>query len=126
VNESSSTSGGGWVAFAAVMLLIAAAFDFVWAMTAFLHDGYFVDDLLFGNLTAWGVLYLIGAIVLALTALLVSVRSPVGRVLGVFLASVNVLGALLTVGAHPVWSISIMVADVLVIYALTARWTSPR
>jgi hypothetical protein len=47
-------------------------------------------------------------------------------VLGVFLASVNVIGALLTVGAHPVWSISIMVAAVLVIYALTARWATRR
>jgi hypothetical protein len=104
------------------MLAIAAAFDFIWAMTAFANDDYFINNLLFGDLTAWGVLYLIGAGLLAMTSYLVFRRSALGQMLGVFLAAVNAVGALLTAGAYPVWSISIMVVNALVIYGLTARW----
>ena len=112
----------GWVSFAGVMLAIGAAFDFIWAMTAFANDEYFINRLLFGNLTAWGVLYLIGSGLLALTAYLVFRRNPIGQALGVTLAAVNLIGALLTIGAYPLWSISIMVVDALVIYGLTAHW----
>jgi hypothetical protein len=122
MDEMRTATRSGWVTFAGVMLAIAAAFDFIWAMTAFANDDYFINNLLFGDLTAWGVLYLIGAGLLAMTSYLVFRRSALGQMLGVFLAAVNAVGALLTAGAYPVWSISIMVVDALVIYGLTAHW----
>jgi hypothetical protein len=122
MDDMSTLTRSGWVSFAGVMLAIGAAFDFIWAMTAFAKDEYFVNRLLFGDLTAWGVLYLIGAGLLALTSYLVFRRHPLGQALGVTLAAVNVVGALLTIGAYPVWSLSIMVVDALVIYGLTAHW----
>jgi hypothetical protein len=122
MDEMRTATRSGWVTFAGVMLAIAAAFDFIWAMTAFANDDYFINNLLFGDLTAWGVLYLIGAGLLAMTSYLVFRRSALGQMLGVFLAAVNAVGALLTAGAYPVWSISIMVVNALVIYGLTAHW----
>jgi hypothetical protein len=122
MDRITTVTRSGWVSFAAVMLAIGAAFDFIWAITAFAKDEYFINRLLFGNLTAWGVLYLIGSALLALTAYLVSRRNAMGQVLGVTLAAVNVVGALLTIGAYPLWSLSIMVVGALVIYGLTAHW----
>ena len=36
--------------------------------------------------------------------------------------AVNAIGALLTIGAYPVWALSIMVVNALVIYGLTIHW----
>jgi drug/metabolite transporter (DMT)-like permease len=121
MNRSPTLARNGWVAFAGVMLALAAAFNFTWAMTAFIRDEYLIANLLFGDMTAWGVLYLIGAIVLGAISYLVFRRNPAAQRLGVALAAINVVGALLTIGAFPLWSVPIMVANALALYALTAH-----
>jgi hypothetical protein len=113
------TPGGGWLTFAGVMFLIAATFNTVYGISALVNDDYFaVDELLFGDLSMWGVLYLIVAASQVAAALLVFTRSAIGAVLGILIAGLNATLALLSIGAYPIWSITVMVVDGLIIYGL--------
>ncbi len=57
----------------------------------------------------------------ASTAFLIFRGSVVGSLLGITLAALNVVLALLSVGAYPIWSLLIIALDGVVIYALTAH-----
>ena len=46
--------GGGWLAFAGSMILLVGAFNVVDGVVAVTKHEYVVDDLLFGDLPAWG------------------------------------------------------------------------
>ena len=100
------------------MFLIAATFNAVYGIAALANDDYFAaDELLFGDLSMSGAFYLTVAALQVAAALLVWARS--GFELGILLAMVSATPALLSIGAYPIWSITVMVVDGLIIYALT-------
>lgn len=110
----------GWVTFAAVLLLIASMFNALYGISALVNDDYFAaDELLFGDLSMWGAIYLGIAALQALTAFLLLNGRRAGVYLGIFLVMVNALGAMLSIGAYPVWSVVVLVIDAWLIYALT-------
>ena len=114
------TQGRGWLTFAGVMFLVAAVFNTVYGVAALANDDYFaVDELLFGDLSLWGALYLTAAAAQAITALLVFARSSIGSFLGILVAMLSATLALISIGAYPLWSITIMFVDGLIIYGLT-------
>jgi hypothetical protein len=114
------TPGAGWLTFAAVLLLLAAMFNAVYGISALVNDDYFaVDELLFGDLTVWGVVYLCFAAVQALAGILIIRRSSAGALIGITLAMLHGLAVLMSIGAYPVWSVVLLAIDGLVIYGLT-------
>jgi hypothetical protein len=113
--------GGGWLVFAGTMVLIAATANAVFGITALAGDDSFSDDeLLIGDLSTWGVLFLIVAAIQAIVALMIFARNPVGALGGIVAAMLSGTVALLTILAHPILSIVVMGVDVLVIFALWA------
>ena len=113
--------GAGWAGFAAVVFLVLGIFNLVDGIAALANDDYFhVDELLFGDLAMWGTIFLVVGAAQLLTALLIFRGSHVGALLGVSLAALNAVIALLSVGAYPIWSLVILALDGVVIYALTA------
>jgi hypothetical protein len=112
----------GLVTFGGVMLLVAATFNLLDGVVALVNDDYYVvDELLFGDLTGWGLWWLaIGAAQL-LAGWLVLARKGFGALLGIFLAGANAFSHLMFLGAYPAWSIVIIVVDGLIIYALCTR-----
>jgi hypothetical protein len=54
-------------------------------------------------------------------ALLVFARSAIGAILGIFIAGLNATVALVSIGAYPIWSITVMVVDGLIIYGLAVH-----
>jgi hypothetical protein len=115
-----AVEGGGWLTFAAVIFLIAAAFNTLYGLAALVNDDYFaVDELLFGDLSMWGVIYLIFAAAQLATALFIISRRSAGAVLGIGLASLHAIVVLMSIGAYPVWSVVLLVVDGMIIYGLT-------
>jgi len=114
-------AGGGWLLFAGAMVLVAATVDAVVGIAALSgEDSFTEDDLLFGDLTAWGIFFLIAAAIQAYVALMIFARNPVGALLGILAAMASGTLALLTILAHPAWSIVVMTIDLLVIFGLWA------
>ncbi|HZB06681.1 MAG TPA: hypothetical protein VE449_08820 [Thermoleophilaceae bacterium] len=85
-----------------------------------MNDDYFaVDELLFGDLSLWGVIYLGFAVAQIAAALLIMSRSAAGALLGIALVGVHSIGVMMSIGAYPVWSVILLVIDGVIIYGLT-------
>jgi hypothetical protein len=115
------TRGGeGWAGFAAIVFLTLGIFNIVDGIVALANDDFFkADELLFGDLSMWGAIFLVLGAVQLLTAFLIFRGSWFGSLLGITLAALNAVIALLSVGAYPIWSLIILALDGVVIYALT-------
>lgn len=109
----------GWLVFAAVLFIGAAMLNLLWGIAALVNDDYFaVDELLFGDLSLWGVIYLCAAAAQLAAGLLILARSSFGAILGIGLAMLHGLLALMAIGAYPLWSTVMLVLDGLIIYGL--------
>lgn len=118
--ERAPGPGAGWVVFAATLFMILGVFNVIDGIVALAEDDNFVaDELFFGDLAFWGVVMLLIGLLQLLTAYLLYVGNAMGAVLGIFLASLSLIAQLFFLPAFPIWSIIIMVVDLLVIYGLT-------
>ena len=112
--------GDGWLTFAAVLLLLAGCMNALYGIAALVNDDYFaVDELLFGDLSLWGVIYLGFAVAQIAAALLIMARSVAGALMGIALAGLHAIGVMMSIGAYPVWSVVLLVIDGMIIYGLT-------
>ena len=72
------TEGAGWLTFAAVLFLLAGTFDALYGIAALANDDYFAaDELLFGDLSMWGAIYLgFAAVQIAAGLLIINRKAP--------------------------------------------------
>jgi hypothetical protein len=109
----------GGTAFAVVILAVAGVLNLIWGLVAIGQDDYYrVDELVFGDLTAWGVAYMIIGVLQVVAAVLIAQGEVVGQFLGILMAAFGGINALLSVGAYPIWSITIMIVCGIIIWAL--------
>jgi hypothetical protein len=117
----------GWISFAAIMMMIVGVLDFFEGLIAVARDKYYVvgpEQVIVFDLTTWGWIVLFWGILLFLVGLALASGAGWARWLTVLLAGVNVLGQLSFLGSSswPLWSLVIVSLNIVVIYALTARW----
>jgi hypothetical protein len=117
-----SAKRSGIVTFVAVMFIIVGAFNLLDGVVALVNDDYFVaDELLFGDLAAWGVWWLfVGGIQVA-TGLFLLGRGMLSVVFAITLAALNAFTQLMWFGTYPAWAIAAIVVDGLIIWALTTH-----
>jgi hypothetical protein len=114
----------GWWAYAGTMLAIAGGFNLIDGIAALGQKEYFNEaGLLYTNLKFWGWWMLIIGILQLLACFLVFTRRQAGAVLGIFLAAVSAFFAFFAIGGYPLWALTILVVDGLVIYGLTRAAT---
>jgi hypothetical protein len=120
----------GWAIFASVMLVVVGVVNIIQGLVALSKEEYFVvasgDDLLLASFATWGWILLIwGAFQVTAGAGLNSGKGW-ARVLAIIVACISILIQTLFLAAFPLWSTMIIALDVIVIYALTARWGEAR
>ena len=112
----------GMLTFAGIILVIAGSFNLLDGVVALTTDEYFRgDELLFGDLSAWGFWWLFVGLLLVWAGVQVIGRKESGLGLGIGLAGLNIFTQLMFLNVHPGWAVSIMVLDVIVIWALCAH-----
>jgi hypothetical protein len=112
----------GWAVFAGVLFVLAGVFHVMWGFAALANDDNFVaDELLFGDLTLWGIFYLILGGLQLLAAWLIGTGQRSGQILGIVLASLSAVNAMFSFGAYPLWSATILILDLLVLYGLSVH-----
>jgi hypothetical protein len=111
----------GWIAFAAVMMMVVGFFNVIDGLAAVFSDQVFVKGsagMVVFDLTAWGWWHtFLGVVLLA---------AGVGLFRGAFWANltaiavvvVNAISQAIFLPAYPVWSVLIITADALVLWAL--------
>ena len=124
-NDSVQTGWAGWLVFASFMMFLVGTFQAIQGLVAIFDDGYYVvrESGLVVNVdyTAWGFIHLLLGILLILCGAGVLTGNVVARGVGVLLAGLSAIANMAFIGAYPVWSIIVIVVDVLVIYALTVH-----
>ena len=126
------TSGSwtGWVVFASIMLMINGSINVVQGLVALLQDDYFLvpsgDELLLTDFTGWGIAMLLWGALLALGGFGLYSGQSWARWFAIFVASLGILLQIAFLNTVPIWSALIIGLDVLIIFALTARWDEAR
>jgi hypothetical protein len=104
------------------MLVLAGSFNLLSGVVALAKDELFrADELLFGDLSAWGFWWLLIGLLLLWAGVQVIGRKEAGLGLGIGFAGLNIFTQLMFLDVHPGWAVSIMVLDVIVIWALCAN-----
>jgi hypothetical protein len=112
----------GMLTFAGIVLVIAGSLNLLDGIVALAKDEYFlVDELLFGDLSAWGIWWLFVGLLMVWSGFQVVGRKEAGLGLGIGLAGLNLFTQLMFLKVHPGWAVSIMVLDLIVIWALCAH-----
>ena len=127
------SSWAGWIAFAGIVLLIIGALDVLQGFTAIIKDEYVVSTpkgLATFDATGWGWTTLIWGILIFITGLGLLGGADWARwvaIIGVGLNAIGQIGFLANYPqAYPLWNILIVALNILVLYALTARWQGYR
>jgi len=117
------TPGSAWSQFAGIFLFIVGIFNVLDGVVALTQKSHFEQaGLVYHNLTAWGVAYLIIGIVQLLAGWLVLSHNAIGRVLGLIIVVISMAVSFLSFGAYPGWALLTIAMDAIVIWGLTARW----
>lgn len=125
---ASPRAWSGWIGFAGLMLMIIGAIDFFEGMIAVIRKEYWQftsQGLIIFNVTTWGWLAMIFGIVLFLVGLGLTGGAGWARWVAIILIAVNFLGQLgwLSSSQTPVWTLTVIALQIIVLYALTARWS---
>jgi hypothetical protein len=123
--ESGLTGWSGWVVFAGVMMLMIGALHVIQGLVALFQDTYYLvgDEGLVVSVdyTTWGWVHLVLGAVVILAGLALLAGQMWARVVAVILAFGSALVNIAFVAAYPVWSLTVIAIDVLVIWAVTVH-----
>lgn len=119
--RAARTSNGltGALGFAAVILMIAGALNVIDGIAALAGDSRFnTDRLIVESLTAWGIVYIVVGVLQFYAGLAIQQRRAGGLILGITFASLSGIAHFISIGAYPIWSITVMVLNFAVLFAL--------
>lgn len=114
--------GGGWVAFAGIMISIVGIMNLIYGIAAVDSANFFIRDAqyVFSDLNTWGWIMMgLGVLQLA-AAFSIFARTSWGRWVGIATATGNCILQLLFLPSYPLLSLTLFAAGVLVIYGLVA------
>jgi hypothetical protein len=123
-----SKSMAGWIGFAGILMLILGGIDFFQGLIALFDDNYFVvtaSGFLVVDVTAWGWIMLIWGVLLVLAGLGLLGGQEWARWFTIVVVGLNFFAQLGFLGnsQYPLWALTALALNVVVLYALTARWS---
>ena len=124
-------SMAGWIGFAGMLMLIIGGIDFFQGLIALFEDEYFVvtaDKFLVIDQTAWGWVMMIWGVLLVLAGLGLLAGQGWARWFTIVVVSLNFFAQLGFLGnsQYPLWALTALALNVLVLFALTARWSESK
>ena len=118
------TGWTGWVAFAGIMMIVGGALAAFQGIVALANDTWVVwtnTGAVTVSMTQWGWIHLAIGVVAVLAGVGVFTGNVAARAVGVAVAAISLMANFLFIPAYPIWSLSIMALDVLVIWALVVH-----
>lgn len=124
-----TTGWVGWVYFAGLMMMLVGVFQMIAGLVAVFKDTVYVvgtQNLLVFNFDQWGWVHLILGLVLFLSSFSVLGGGTWGRILGSTLAILSAIAHFAFISAFPLWSLAIIIVDILIVYALVVHGSEAR
>ncbi len=126
---ASQDAWSGWISFAAFVIIIVGGMDALQGLVAIFKDEYVVSTpkgIAIVDVTAWGWATLLWGGVLILAGIGLLGGAGWARWLAIIGVGINAFQQVAFMAnypqAYPLWNILIVALNILVLYALTARW----
>lgn len=110
--------------FAGVLLIVSSVFDMLQGASAIANDDLFAagtDYLYKLDMTAWGTVHLILGAVGFVVGIAIVRGAAWGQIMGIVIAGLSMLTNFAFIPIYPWWSITIILFDLLIIWALTTQ-----
>lgn len=117
-----AANGGGWLAFASIMIVIAGVLNIIWGIAAIGNSKFFTQNATYvlSSLNTWGWIVLVIGVLQLFAAYSIVVGGQSGRWFGIAVAGFNAIAALMSIPAYPFWALCLFGVDILIIYGLAA------
>ncbi len=122
MDKNKPTAWVGWVFFASAMMLLVGGLQTIAGLAALFKEDFYIatdNSLLAFDYSTWGWVHLLVGLFIVGAGFAIMLGRTWGRVVGVCLAIISATTNLAFMSAYPLWSITALVIDGLVIYALT-------
>jgi hypothetical protein len=126
---ASQDAWSGWITFAAFLIIIVGGMDALQGFVAIIKDEYVVatpKGIALVDVTAWGWITLLWGGLLIVAGLGLLSGAGWARWLAIIGVGLNAIQQVAFMAnypqAYPLWNLLIVALNVLVLYALTARW----
>lgn len=121
MSEHYKGQGVGWIHFAGIFYLVAAAFNAIAGVSGLARDELFDGGkLVVADLQTWSWVLLVVAVVQLVAGVVVLRRLRAGRVPAIVVAVAGMLVWFVAWAVFPLWGLVMMILYGLIIYALTA------
>jgi hypothetical protein len=127
--ESGRSGWTGWIAFAGIMMVISGALNALYGLIALLNDDWVVwtnRGSLYLDISNWGWIHLGIGIVVLISGIGVFSGNILARTVGVIAATISLIANFFFIPAYPIWAVTVVVINGLVIWALTAHGAEMR
>jgi hypothetical protein len=123
-----SKSMAGWIGFAGFVLAIIGGLDFLQGLIALFEDEYYIpteSGFLVFDVTGWGWVMLIWGVLLFFAGLGLIAGQSWARWFAIVVVALNFIAQLGFLGntQTPLWSLTVIALNIIVLYALTVRWS---
>ena len=120
----------GWTAFASLLLVIIGSIGFLEGLIAVIRKEYYVvapNQLIVFDTTTWGWITMLLGVILFLVGLGLASGAGWARWTAIVLVTFNLIAQLGWLGStsYPLWTLTVIALEIIVLYALTARWADP-
>jgi hypothetical protein len=122
--EDRASGWFGWILFAGIMMLILGSINAIQGFIALLNGNWLASSTSLPvqfDYSTWGWTWIIFGSVVAIAGLGVLVGQLWARIIGVIVAGLNLIAQILFIPAYPLWALTVIALDVLVIWALAVH-----
>lgn len=116
-----ATGWTGWIGFAGVMMVIGGLLNALYGLIAVVNDEWVAwtnRTAVLLDISQWGWLHIVLGLAVLLAGFGVFTGNVLARTVGVLVASVGLIANFLFIPAYPLWAITLVVINMLVIWAL--------
>lgn len=125
VQPTEMTGWVGWIGFASVMMVMLGIFHAIQGLVALFRDEYFLVGpngmSVNVDFTVWGWAHLLGGILIVAAGFGILLGKVWARSVAVLLALASAVLNIGFLAAFPIWSVTMIAVDILVIWALTVH-----
>jgi hypothetical protein len=118
------TGWTGWIAFAGVMMIICGSLNLFYGIIAAVNDEWVVFTNradVYLDVSEWGWVHIIMGSIVLLSGIGLFSGNILARIVGVIVASISLLVNFFFIPVYPLWALTVITIDALVIWALTAH-----
>ena len=123
-SDDQRTGWTGWITFAAVMMILAGSLNLFYGIIAAVNDEWVVFTNranVYLDISEWGWVHIIVGAVVLISGLGLFSGNILARTIAVVVASISLLVNFFFIPVYPLWAITVIVIDLLVIWAVTAH-----